>query len=180
MLRIPHERPLVAGAALLMAFAACRKPDAITIEDTEPAPVARLSSTVHAADPASAAQLKEGFHSIEQEAWRWAAKRFAVALGVPEGAARTGAVLSLRFALPEPVTAQLGPLSLSADVGGVILPPETYAKPGEYIYSRDVPSAVLAGDTVLVVFSADKAIPPGPADRRELALIFSSVSLEAK
>lgn len=180
MLRIPHKRPLVAGAALLMAFAACRKPDTITIEDTEPAPVARLSSTVHAADPGAAAQLKEGFHSIEQEAWRWTQKRFAVALGVPEGAARTGAALSLRFALPEPVTARVGSLSLSAEVGGVSLPPEFYSKPGEYIYTRDVPSAVLAGDTVVVVFSADKAIPPGPADRRELALIFSSVSLEAK
>jgi hypothetical protein len=163
-----------------LAPAACRKPDTVAVENTEPAPAARLSSMVHAADPGTAAQLKEGFHTVEQEAWRWTGKSFAVALGVPEGAAQAGAVLTLRLVIPEPVAAQLGPLTLSADLGGVSLPPETYAKPGEYIYSRDVPSAVLAGDSVVVAFSADKAIPPGPADRRELALIFSSVSLEAK
>lgn len=164
----------------LMATAGCRQPDTVPVEKPAEPVVTRLASTVHAADPKAAPQLKEGFHLVEQNAWRWTEKRFTVLLGPPEGAAEKGAVLTLRFAVPEPITTQLGELTLSANIGGTTLPPQTYSQPGEYIYSQNIPAAALAGDAVTVEFSFDKALAPSGADRRELSAIFSSAGLETR
>lgn len=135
---------------------------------------------VHAADPKAAFQLVKGFHEIEQNAWRWTAREFAVTLRPPAQAAEKGAVLRLKFAVPEPVIARLKAITLASRVGGAALAPETYAKPGDYVYTRDVPASALAGDVVSVEFSLDKAIPPSEADQRELGVVVTSVGLETK
>jgi hypothetical protein len=61
----------------------------------------QLLSVVNAADPRAAGQLTRGFHVIEGNAWRWAAKDFEVTLRRPEGAAQNGARLEMKFAVPE-------------------------------------------------------------------------------
>ena len=78
------------------------------------------------------------------------------------------------------VLQQLGPVTLSARIGGSSLTPEKYTEAGGYIYGRDVPASALSGDSVSVEFTTDKAIPAGKIEKRELALIVTSVGLVSK
>jgi|SRR5215831_18014647 len=140
----------------------------------------RFATTVHMGDPRSAGQLVSGFHDIEDNAWRWTARKFAVDVGTPPGAAQNGALLEFEFTVPQPVIDQLKSVSVSASVDGNVLPPESYSQPGTYSYKRDVPAALLGKESVRAAFELDKAIPPGPADQRELGVVASSVGLKAK
>ncbi len=173
------KKILIPTAVLLsLAATACRQPDTVPVETTTAPVVTRLASSVHAADPNGVPQLAEGFHSVEQNAWRWTAKRFVVLLGPPDGSAEQGATLTVRFAIPEAIISQLGELTLTANIGGTTLPSQTYNQPGDYIYTQSVPAAALAGDLVSAEFSFDKALGPSDADQRELSAIFSSAELE--
>lgn len=158
----------------------CRAPESVPVETIEEAPSAPLAPMVHAADPKAAFQLVKGFYEIEQNAWRWTAREFSVTLRPPARADEKGAVLRLKLTVPEPVIAKLKSVQLSARVGEATLEPETYSKPGEYIYARDVPASALGGDAVTVDFSLDKALPPGEVDQRELGIVVTSVGLELK
>ena len=71
-------------------------------------------------------------------------------------------------------------ITLTATVNGQKLAPETYAKSGEYTYSRDVPGASLTQDVVNVEFELDKFLPASPADQRDLGVIMTMVGFEAK
>ena len=139
-----------------------------------------LASVVHVADPRVSAQLVSGFYGIEGNAWRWTAGKFTVLLRPPRGAAQNGAMLQVKFSVPDPVIARLKTVSLSASVAGTKLPPETYTQAGEFTYSRELPAAALAGDAVKVDFALDKAIPPGAVDQRELGVVVTTVGLEPK
>jgi len=162
---------------LALAATGCRQPDTVPVETTETPVITRLASSVHAADPNGAPQLAEGFHPVEQNAWRWTQKRFVVVLGPPDGGAERGATLILRFAIPDAIISQLGALTLTATVGGATLPSQTYSQPGDYIYSQSVPAAALAGDSVSAEFTFDKSLGPSDLDQRELSAIFSSAEL---
>jgi hypothetical protein len=131
-------------------------------------------------DPVASAQLVQGFYPVEAGTWRWTMKQFEVALKPPPGAADNGAKLNLKFAVPEAILSKVGPITVNAKVNGLALPPETYSKSGDYVYSRDVPATALKGDAVAVQFSADKGIGPSSDDARELSLIAVSVGLERK
>ena len=146
-----------------------------TVEETP-----RMSSTVQMGDPSAAAQLVSGFHQIEDNAWRWTQREFTVSLGVPPGAAQNGAVLSLRVSVPPPVIEKLKTVTLTASINGTDLEPETYSRTGSDTYRRNVPPALLTGDTVQVNFRLDKAMQPGGGDLRELGLVTLSAGLEAK
>jgi hypothetical protein len=165
-------------AALLAAAPACKHAEVPHVETIEEAP--HLVSVVHMNDRGMTNQLVRGFYEIESDAWRWTMQNFAVNLRPPAHAARTGAVLELQFHIPDSSFKKLGPITLSATVAGSGLAPETYSKPGEYTYQRDVPTDALSGDAVLVEFRLDKAIPPGDVDKRELGVVTSSVGLVAK
>lgn len=171
---------LIVCCCLLGALMGCRAPESAPVETIEEPAVPELAPMVHAADPKGAFQLVRGFHEIEQNAWRWTMREFVVTLRPPAQAAEKGAVLRLKFTVPEPVIAKLKAITLAARVGGASLVPETYSKPGDYVYTRDVPASALAGDVVSVEFSLDKAIPPSPADQRELGVVVTSVGLETK
>ncbi len=165
-------------AALLLAAAACnheRVPKQPTIEEAP-----RLASTVHMGDPTAATQLVSGFHDIEGGSWRWTQKQFAVTLRPPAQAARKGAVLELHLTVPQPSIDKLKSLTLTASVGGATLAPETYSKPGEYIYRREVDAKSISGDAVRIDFQLDKAIAPGASDLRELGIVVASAGLVAK
>lgn len=143
---------------------------------SEEQPFPGLTSVVYVADPKVTAQLLKGWHPVEQGSWRWTEKQFSVALKVP--AAGKPVTLQLKFVLPEPLMARLNSVTLTATVNGVALPPETYSKAGDQVYTRSVPAAALPDEVVRVDFRLDKALPPDAADRRELGVVVSSVGLE--
>jgi hypothetical protein len=166
--------------ATLLVFAppGC-KPRKVRVQQTdEEAP--RMASALHMGDPKAEAQLVSGFYGIEQGAWRWTQRQFAVVLRPPFGSAAKGATLQLRLTAPPVVIKKLKTISLSATVSGSALPPETYTQPGDYTYTRAVPASLLTGEAVRVDFQLDKAMPPNSSDLRELGVVVVSVGLELK
>jgi len=131
-------------------------------------------------DPNAAAQLVKGFYDLEAGTWRWTMGKFSVTLSPPPNASERGAKLVLRLMVPEPVIKKLTSVKLSASLDGVALAEETYTKPGQYVYSQDVPAQALAKRVVTVDFALDKFLPPGEADQRELGLVVTAVGFEAK
>jgi len=167
------------AAGVLMAGAGCKRRDRVRIQQIEEEGP-QLATAIHVADPRASAQLVSGFYDVEQNAWRWTAGKFAVILRPPRGAAQKGAVLRLKFSVPEAVIDKLKAVSLGASIDGTALSPETFTQSGEFTYQRDVPGALLARDTAKVDFSLDKSLPPGAGDQRELGVIVTSVGFEAK
>ena len=139
-----------------------------------------LASMIHTADPRSEPQLLSGFYGVENNSWRWAGPRFSVNLRPPANAAQDGATLLLKFTIPDVVINQLKSMTLSSTVNGTKLEPETYTRSGEQSYSRDVPASLLHGNAARVDFSFDKALPPSPTERRDLAAIVTIVGFEAR
>jgi hypothetical protein len=165
------------AVALALAPSGCKQKKSETGAGTAPAPMA---SIVRMNDSRVAGQLLSGFYGIENGAWRWTAKQFTLALATPAGAAQRGAVLELKLTVP-PVTIQrLQKVELSANVNGSALPAETYTEPGQFSYRREISGAVLAGNSARIAFQLDKAMAPSGADLRELGVIVSSASLQAK
>lgn len=166
--------------ALGLTLGACRRspenvPATATREETR-----ELATMIHVADPRTSLQLIKGFHEIEQNAWRWTMARFAVTLRAPAGASQKGATLVLQGAVPDAVIAKLKSVTLTAEVEGVTLAPEIFAKPGECAYRRDVPPRAFPAEAVTVNFALDKSLAPGEADHRELGIVVTSIGFEAK
>ena len=182
LLRKRHrEIPALAAFLLLALLVGCQPPASVPVETIEEEAVpAPLASSIRAADAGASQQLVKGFYDVEQDSWRWTMKEFAVALGPPPGGSALGATLRLQFTVPDPVIEQLGAVTLSARAGETALAPETYSKPGGYVYERAVPGEILLGDVVAVEFTLDKAIAPGTSDRRELGIVFNAVELVAR
>lgn len=177
-----QRRPAMAAAilALSLTFApmGCKRRRRVTVATVEEA--SALASVVATADPHAAAQLVSGFYGVEQNSWRWTAGRFSVLLRPPRSAATNGAVLQLKFTIPDVAISKMKNVSLSAYVNGTALAPETYKQAGQFIYSRDVPANLLTGDVARVDFSLDKTMPPTAADRRELGVVATMVGLQPK
>jgi hypothetical protein len=138
-----------------------------------------LASTIVMSDSRSTGQLVKGFYAVEGD-WRWTAKDFSAKLGTPAHAAQTGARLEIALAVPEPVIQRLKSITLSAVVNGLNLRPETYSRPGAYIYSSDIPPDRLSSAAILVEGHLDKALPPSAVDARELGIIVSGIGFIAK
>jgi hypothetical protein len=159
--------------------AGCGRRDAVPAGQTvEEAP--RMASMLHVADPRADQQLVSGFHAIEQNSWRWTEERFSVLLRPPRDAAQNGAILTLKFSLPDVVSQKLGAMALEAAVAGASLGKESYTMPGEFTYSREVPGKLLDGESVRVDFALDKSLPPGESDQRNLGIIVTAVGFESK
>jgi hypothetical protein len=158
---------------------ACKQKQKARVEATDEAPGA-IASQVNVADPKAAPQLLKGFHDTEGNAWRWTKGKFSVTLRPPLNALQKGATLVVKFAVPDVVIQRLQSLTLSANVNGASIPGETFSKPGDQVYSKDVPASALSGDAVTVEFSLDKFLAPGAVDRRELGIVVSSIGFEAK
>jgi len=166
-------------AALALVPVGCKQAKKVQVQQTVEEST-RMASVVHMGDPKVESQLVSGFYGIEGNAWRWTARQFTVALRPPFGASQRGASLQLSLTVPQVVIDKFKTLALTASVDGSPLPPETYTQAGPYIYKRDVPANLLAGDSVKVDFQLDKAMPPSGGDLRELGIVVNSVSLEAK
>jgi len=181
---LPRERRLAlrwccSALLLTMAFAplGCKRKQA-SVQPAGGPPV--MASTVHMGDPQTANQLIIGFYGIEDNAWRWTGRRFSLVLHPPFGASQKGGTLQLRLTVPPVIAEKLKAITLSATVAGAALPPETYTQAGDYTYTRDVPPALLAGDSVRVDFQLDKSMPPSGADLRELGVVVLTAGIEPK
>ena len=117
---------------------------------------------------------------LEERKWRWTARQFSVILRPPPGSAQAGARLELMLNIPDVLMKELGAVTLSATGGSSSLAPEKYTAAGNYVYTRDVPGSLLAGDNVTIDFALDMAIPAGKIEKRELGLIVTSVGLVSK
>ena len=170
----------ILAVACAATLPGCKRKQKIQVQETIEEQDTGLTAMVHVADPRATQQLLKGFHGVEQNAWRWTMGQFSVLLKPPRTAAEKGAVLQLKLAVPDPIIAKLSKVTLSAKINNVALAPETYAQPGEYTYSRDVPAKALQGELVTVDFALDKFLPAGAADARELGIVVSMVGLEPK
>ena len=166
-------------AAMLLAGAGCKRRSRAKVQLTEEE-TPQLASTVHVADPRSAAQLVSGFYDIEQNAWRWTAGKFSVVLRVPRGAAQKGAVLHLNFAIPDAVIQKLNAVGVGATIDGTALKAQSYTQPGDVTYDPEVPASLLGRDSLKVDFALDKFLAAGAVEQRELGVIVSSVGFETK
>lgn len=164
---------------LALCAAACRKtePDLSGYTEEE---FPHLASMIQVADPHAASQLLFGWHKVEQNAWRWTARRFAAVLRPPPGSTALGATLHFRLSVPEVVIRLLKFVTISGTIGGFRLSLETYLTPVDADYARDIPPGVLSGESVRVDFALNKAILPSQVDGRELGVIAHSLSLETK
>jgi hypothetical protein len=172
-----YSFPVLLIAVLAVAPVGCKRKRRNAKADEQPA---GLATMVNAADPRSAVQLTRGFHTVEQNAWRWTTGSFAATLKPPAGSAQKGANLELRFVVPGAVINKLKSMTLTATVNGQKLAPETYTKEGEYTYMRDVPATALQQEAVNVEFTLDKFLPASPEDQRDLGVIMTMVGFEAK
>jgi hypothetical protein len=141
----------------------------------EPAAAPALSN-LHMADPAAAAQLASGFHGIEQSAWRWTERKFAVMLKPPQSS--TPAQLRFRFAISPVVVERLKSVTLKASTDGAPVGSETYTAPGEYLFSKPLPVQASGDKPIAINFELDRAIAAGDLETRELGVIAISVGLE--
>jgi hypothetical protein len=139
-----------------------------------------LSSMVNMADPSTAAQLLSGFHGVEQGAWRWTMKNFSVVLKPPVGSDQKGATLRLKMFISDDQINRLGPFTVSAEIDGQRLDPETFSKPGDQVYSRPVSPELMKASSVKVNFSLDKAREPDNIDGRQLGVVTSVIGLQSR
>jgi hypothetical protein len=133
-------------------------------------------SRIAMGDPRAAAYI-DGFHQIEEGAWRWTRQKFAVTVGAPRGAG--GGRLVLKLFVPAAVLSRLGPVTLRARVEGADLAPETYSASGTFYYTRDLNGAG-DGRPVRIEFALDKALGPTAAEGRDLGIIVHSAELQAR
>jgi hypothetical protein len=139
-----------------------------------------LSSNIYAGDPNAASHFSQGFYGVEENAWRWTAKDFAVDLSPPLHSDQKGAQLVVKLAVPDAVIQKVASVQLTATVQGHKLEPQIYAKSGSYTFTREVPAADLQNDVVRVDFSLDHALDPTASDHRQLGIIVSEIGLLAK
>jgi hypothetical protein len=148
------------------------QPNSLQNPGSEPA---EHHQTLSMDDPATD-QLASGFYDLQPGGWRWSKPEFAVSLDLPD----SPVTLSLEMYVPPPNIRTLGPVTLSASVGGHALPPQTFRQPGPYTFQRSIPADWLAPGLNRFEFHIDKSLTPGAGDPRVLGIVVSSVSLEAQ
>ncbi len=77
-----------------------------------------LASTIYAGDPNVTSHFAKGFYDVEEGAWRWTNKEFAVDLSPPLHSDQKGAQLMMKLAVPDAVIQQLTSVQLSASIQG--------------------------------------------------------------
>ena len=137
-------------------------------------------SSIDIADPDDSVQLLTGFYGVEMSKWRWAAKKFSVALKPLPGSGQNGAKVVLKMYLPPIQTQLLGAITLRADVDGTPLDARTFTAPGAYTYSASVPASALQSNLVTVNFNLDKAVTTLKNDPREMGTVVTAVGFESQ
>jgi hypothetical protein len=137
-----------------------------------------MVAMVTMSDEKASPQLLEGFYGLEDKSWRWTAGHFGVLLGTPPGAAQDGAVLKIQLTIPKPLIDRVKTTTLTAELGGTKLSPESFTQSGSFVFTRDVPAKLLGEDSVRVDFSLDRFLPAGTVDGRELGLVVTSLGFQ--
>jgi tRNA (mo5U34)-methyltransferase len=109
-------------------------------------------------------QLVDGWHVLENGAWRWTKREFSLRV------AKGGERLSLAVTAPGNLTL---PLTLTASVGGATIATHGFEAPGEYECAQMVP----AGEDVLVEFSLDHVLEAEDTDRRDRGIVVRAIEL---
>ena len=165
--------------AVLPALCACpvNAPDLTPIEEAASGGAPVLLSSVNVADPKAEEQLLDGFYRLENGAWRWTMRRFAVALQSPESGAEP-MFLEMRFTIPEVIAERFGGAKIAAAVNGGALGTESFEGQGEFLYSKQVAAAAAGGGALRVEFELENAVPAGEVDPRELGIVVNSIALK--
>ena len=137
-----------------------------------------MSSIIKMEDPTTEKQLISGFFDLEENRWRWTGSAFSAILKAPDGLQQNGVKLVLNLFVPASQIQKLGAMTLSVDVDGDSLKPETFTTAGEYTFSRDVQPTAKSSGVLPVNFSFDKTAPPSGPDARELGAIITSISIQ--
>jgi hypothetical protein len=135
------------------------------------------ASMLDMSDAALERQLLSGFYGIENNKWRWVRRDFFVSLGPPPGSAERGAVLEVKFFIPERQISELGAVTLTSKVGNRQLPSMTYSSGGSLLYRAELLPVEAETNVIPVGFRFDKAVAPTKTDARELAAVVSSISI---
>jgi hypothetical protein len=159
---------------LLLAGAGCKR------RNKSSGQAQMLASSIYAGDPNVTSHFAKGFYNVEDNAWRWTSKDFAVDLSPPLHSDQKGAQLVVKLAVPDAVIQKLTSVQLTASIQGSNLEPQVYTKSGQFTFTRDVPADKLQNDVVRIDFTVDHTLPPTETDKRQLGIIVSEVSLIAK
>ena len=171
-------RKLALFVAFISFTGACTNKDKTRVLTEEEAP--RMATMLTMQDPRAPTQLLLGFYSLEPGNWRWTAGHFSVVLRPPRDAKEAGAAIKLKFSIPPAVLDRVKSTSLTAQIGTLTLPAETYNKPGDYEYRRDVPGSAFTSDPIKVDFSLSQFLAAGTVEGRELGVIATAVGFEHK
>ena len=139
----------------------------------------KVESKVLTGDPRFAKQL-EGFNQIEPGGWRWTTREFAISLQAPDGSGQAGARLALQLFVPESSIQKLGPITLTARLAERVIGSETYSVAGDHAFTCNLEPGWLKAGANRLAFALDKSVRPSANDGRELGVVISSASLEAK
>ena len=120
-------------------------------------------SSVLTANMATSDQLVKGFYPVEQGAWRWTAKDFAIALAVPKS---PHPMLNLDAAVPQVLLDQVGgSTTLHARMGTSELAPQTFNSAGNFTYQHELPEESRCGRGAGRLLSRQDCPPEGAAIR---------------
>jgi tRNA (mo5U34)-methyltransferase len=109
-----------------------------------------------------------GWHEVEQGAWRWTMKRFALEAVLPKDL--TSREFALRFMLPETVVSQSGGASLECRIHGERVGRITCDAAGSIEFRGVFPAAALSLPSVVLEFEVHSSFAP-PGDQRELGVV---------
>ncbi|MCS7025398.1 MAG: hypothetical protein NZV14_11400 [Bryobacteraceae bacterium] len=158
----------VVGFTILFILSSCRSSSS------------DLGEMVNVGDPKMAIQLVSGFHPIEN-GWRWTTGHFVVGVKTPKRAASEGAVLLLRYSVPEILQGERSQTKIQMSVAGVKLAEEETSRFGLQEIRREVPAEALRNkDIVRLEFWVEPVRQPQGEDRRELGVIVHEVGLTRK
>ncbi len=123
--------------------------------------------------------MLEGFYPLEQRLWCWTSRKFAVSLAAPPPVPDLPVELALQFTLPAVIIERLGPITLTAHIGGVEVGSRLYEQPGVGLdFNAEIPDALLANDETVVEFELDKSLIADEEPKRELGIVFLSAALQ--
>jgi hypothetical protein len=137
------------------------------------------ASRVTTGDPQCDGQLT-GFHQIEQEGWRWSSKEFTAKLGMPARRTAAGLKLVTVVYVPDSVIRRLGPITLTASLGGEVIGRQVFRRAGSHRLTARLDASKLDPRLNTFRFALDKSVEPSPEDKRQLGVIVSSIAIEAQ